>query len=82
MKERARIGIAGVGLEPDAVLLARRDITTDQRRFARTRRAGNPEDRMRAQRVDPREQPLALQDVIEARTAELGKRNRRRRHSS
>src|SRR5205807_44605 len=71
-------GVRGVGLKPDTIQFARNDVAADERRFARARRTGDPRNGMRAQRVDPREQPLALQYVVEPRTTELGKRDRRR----
>ena len=78
VKQRSRIGVTGVGLEPDPLQLARNDIAADERRFARARGTRDPNERMSAQRVDAREQSLALQDVVEPRTTELGKRHRRR----
>ena len=74
VEERPGVGVAGVGLEPDAVQLARDDIACDQRRLARAGRTGDPDDRMRARVVEAREQPLALLYVVEPRPAELGER--------
>jgi hypothetical protein len=64
VKERGRVGVALVGLEPDAGQLARLDVARDEGRLAGARRTRNPDDRMRAMLVEQPEQALALLDVV------------------
>jgi hypothetical protein len=75
VKERAGIGIAGIGLEPDAGRLARIEVARDERRLACAGRPGDPYDRVRARGVEPLEQALAPQHVVEPRAAEFCKRD-------
>ena len=79
VEECAGIGISGVGLKPDTGRLARFDVACNQRRLARARRARDPDDRVLARRIEPREQPLAPQHVVQARTTEFSERDRRGR---
>jgi hypothetical protein len=79
MEERSGIGVSGVGLEPDTGRFARLDVARDQRRLAGAGGTGDPDDRMLARSVEPREQPLSPQHVVKAWPAELRERDRRRR---
>src|SRR5258708_4423488 len=69
VEKSGRIGIAAVHLIPDPRDLAVLEIRCDQRRLARTRWSGNPNDGPLAAVVQPLEQSLAWRHAVELRTA-------------